>query len=139
MTALDLLTAQIDEAGYQLGKAFDGFTDEWLDAKPIASMMSAREQAEHLCECYVAAAKLVDGVKHDWGTYAAPDRAWDALRQEMLILRDHATRKVLAGSAEAFGQGAEFLVAHDCYHVGQLSAIRIAVDPAWDPYSIYRG
>ena len=138
MTATDLLKTQIDDAAYQLGKALEGMTDEQMDAKPLPTMMSAREQADHLCECYIACAKMVAGQEHEWGSYSAPDKTWAALISEMWSLRSAAERAVLAGDDKALGLGSSFLASHDTYHVGQLAALRIAVDPAWDPYSIYK-
>ena len=138
MTAQELLKAEIGEADYQLKKVFEGLSEADVDAKPLPTMMSIREMVEHLMECCVATTASVAGKEHPWGSYSAPDKAWDAMTTEFWRLRAAATDKVLTSEdPKAITSGAAFLVAHDNYHVGQMAAIRIALDSAWDPYSIY--
>jgi len=139
MTAAELLKSQIDESEFQLRKIFEGMTDEQLDAKPIPTMGSAREQAAHLVEVYVATVKMVNGQEHEWGSVVPDDMSWPALMDDMFAKRAEATVAVLASEdPKALGTGAAFLGTHDSYHVGQIAAIRISTDPEWNPYSIYR-
>ena len=37
-----------------------------------------------------------------------------------------------------FVVGADFIVGHDAYHIGQLAQIRLALNPEWNAYSIYK-
>ena len=39
---------------------------------------------------------------------------------------------------EALWAAYEFLVAHGCYHAGQIVAARLTIRPGWDMYVIYR-
>ncbi len=138
MTAKELLKHEIGEVDYQLNKLFEGLTEDDLKAKPLPTMMSIREQVEHLTECYVATVASVEGTEHAWGTYTAPDPAWEAMKSELFRLGAMASDKILASEEpKAIASGAMFLVAHANYHVGQMAAIRIALDSTWDPYSIY--
>lgn len=137
-TAAELLKGLIDDAQYQFSKLFEGLTDEHVDAKPLASMWSIREMVEHLCEVYVATYETTEGKEHAWGSYAAPDKAWQPLTDEFWRLREAASEAVLATEdPKVLSAGSMFLVSHDCYHVGQMAATRIAISTEWDPYSIY--
>ncbi|AIE87212.1 DinB family protein [Fimbriimonas ginsengisoli] len=139
MTAEELVQSRIDEAGFQLAKAFEGATEEQLNDKPVSSMMSIREQAEHLCECYVAAEKLSRGESHDWGSYAAPSGSWEDLAAQFWALRDKAAKALITADTDTtLAEACAFLVEHDAYHVGQIAAIRIAQNAGWNAYSIYR-
>jgi DinB family protein len=138
MTAQELLKIQIDDAQFQLSKVLDGIPEAELDAKPLPTMMSAREMAEHLVEVYIAAGEQAAGQSHEWGSFKAADTSWGPLTAELWKEREAAAAAILASSDPAvLGAGAAFLASHDSYHVGQLCALRLALNPDWNPYSIY--
>ena len=97
MTAQELLKIEMNEAEYQLGKVLEGLDEDRADAKPLATVMSPREQVEHLSEVYVAAAEQAAGQAHDWGSYSVPDRCWRPMLDEMWKLRASAAEAILAG------------------------------------------
>jgi uncharacterized damage-inducible protein DinB len=139
MTASDLVRGQIDNAAFQLSKTLEGVSEDQLDTKPTSSMMSIREQAAHLCEVYTAAGKIAIGESHAWGTYQPPASSWSELTDLLWSLRTKATDALLAADTdEALREASSYIVEHDNYHIGQLAATRIVVDPSWDPYSLYR-
>jgi len=138
MTVKELLQSQIANAGYQLQKVSEGLTPEQAELKPHAGMMSFREQLSHLSEAYVATSKELRGEKHDWGTYHV-EGGWDAVLADFQQTRATAAADVLsADDATAAKIGSDFMVGHDYYHVGQLASVRLAIDPSWNSYSIYR-
>jgi hypothetical protein len=137
MTAKELLKHQFDDAGYQLGKALEGI-DASLDFKLTEGGMTPRETVAHLGECYTAILTETSGEKHSWGTYQPSTTEWPALLTEIQNLLE----KAVAAAIEKEGwedHASAFGPAHDYYHVGQLSMIRISQDAGWDPYSIYKG
>jgi hypothetical protein len=135
MTTKELLQHQIDDAGYQLDKVFDGI-DASLDSKLTDKAMSPREIAAHLGECYTAVITETGGGKHSWGTYAPSTTEWPALWSEVKELRAKAAAAAVSKDDWETHANA-FLPAHDYYHVGQMAALRIIQDPEWDPYAIY--
>ena len=135
MTAKELLQHQIDDAGYQLAKVYEGI-DASLDTKLTDQAMSPRELAKHLGECYTAVLKESRGEKHEWGTYSPTTNEWPALWNEVKNLRTKATEAAM-NSENWETHASAFLPAHDYYHVGQLAALRLSKDSGWDPYSIY--
>jgi len=136
MTDKELLSQQIDDAGYQLEKVFEGIEDASLDFRLTEHAMTPRELLSHLSECYVATVAAAEGKEHAWGTYTAPDTSWPAIWNNTKDLRAKATTAALG--AEDFAMKASgLMVGHDYYHVGQMCAIRLVKDPSWDAYSIY--
>lgn len=136
MTANELLTHQFDDAGYQLAKVFEGIDDS-LDFRLIENGMTPRETVAHLGECYTALLNETQGVKHQWGSYAPSTTEWPALWEEVQSLR----RKAFAAALEKEdweGHASDYGPAHDYYHVGTMVQIRLARQPDWDAYSIYR-
>lgn len=102
--------------------------------------MSPIATAVHLAHCYSAFLAVSQGQSWDWEApfdlgVAAPiavlDKAF-ALRAECM------SRIQSTESDSVIEQGIDFLLMHDCYHVGQLAAFRLNTDPSWDPSSIYR-
>lgn len=136
MTTTDLLKRQTTDAGKMLAKAFEGIEERDADTR-LEPMMSAREQANHLTECYIAAKKYCAGEKHDWGTYAPSAESLDQQLAEMFARRDEAVATLLALEDSAQAEHEGFLVGHDHYHVGQMAILHLTIDPAWDPYCIY--
>ncbi|MER3414413.1 MAG: hypothetical protein C4341_09345 [Armatimonadota bacterium] len=127
----------IEIAGRQLEACWAGLSLSGWDATPLPNILSPRQLAEHLCDCYRAAIAALKGESHDWGTYRLSDGGdpLEAWRRE----RAAAIEAIRTGDPEkAPHVGLEYLALHDAYHVGQLCAVRLALDPEWDAYSIYR-
>lgn len=137
MNANDLLRLQIEDAGYQLDKALTGLPEE-LTSFRFENGMTPFEQVTHLTEAYVALEKMLAGAEHEWGSYTLEGKSWPEALETMKTQRATTSEKVLKGDDDAIKKGTDFIVGHDYYHVGQLAAIRVAKDPAWDPMSIYR-
>jgi hypothetical protein len=135
MTTNELLKYQIDDAGFQLNKVFEG-VDSSLDERLTEHAMSPREIAAHLGECYTAVITETSGGKHEWGTYSPSTTEWPALWNEVMELRGRASAAALS-SNDWEKHASAFIPAHDYYHVGQMAMLRLTKDPGWDPYSIY--
>ena len=134
-----MILFQADDSAFQLGQVLDGWPVDAFDAKPFETAMSARVQIGHLAECYVALAAELTGTKYEWGSWATSTSAPEDAVVEMWDLRNKAIAiATTQDTEESIKLIASFVVAHDYYHIGQLSSIRIAVDPEWNPYSIYR-
>ena len=139
MTALELLKAEIDDAGYQLTKTMEGLDDVGAEHKATPDSMSAKEMIEHLAEAYVALSTEVAGGKHSWGTYKAADPTWVGVQSEWKSARDKAADAALgAGTDAAIMLAHDFIVAHDYYHVGQMVTLRLSLDPQFNFYGIYQ-
>ena len=136
MTARELLQHQFDGAGYQLTKVFEGIDDS-LDFRLIENGMTPRETAAHLGECYTALLSEAQGVKHQWGSYTPSTTEWPALWDEVQSLRKKACAAALE-KEDWEGHASDYGPAHDYYHVGAMVQIRLARQPDWDSYSIYR-
>jgi hypothetical protein len=139
MTAKELLAFQFEEAGYQLAKVLEDYPEEAFDLKTTPTALSPRETLGHLAEVYVSVLAQAEGRQHEWGSY---DPGTEDRGELMRILEEKRTAAVRAieglDEAKAVHLGADFIVAHDYYHVGQLSAFRLAAEPTWNAYSIYR-
>lgn len=138
MTSLELLRYQLDDAWFQIEKIAGDFPIDAFDVRPIASMMSPREILAHLCEVYVAAVSTSKGGKHRWGSFVPEETSRDGLLAECKRLRTLAAEAVLVDDESRLRLGTSYVVGHDYYHVGQLAAARLAVEPSWDAHSIYR-
>ena len=138
MTASDFALSELQLVGYMLDKVYEGIDDKTLDLKIAPTAMTARELSEHLCECYVAAAKIAVGEKHDWGTFEAADKTWPALFEQMKDLRTVAMDACLNGTDAGLDSASHYMISHDNYHVGQLCTIRLAADADWNAYCIYQ-
>jgi len=121
----------------QLEACWAGLSAENWDAEPLPNIMSPRQVAEHLCDCYRGGAAALRGEPYEWGTYRLPEGAeplstWRAERA-------NAVEAIRGGDPEKGPHVAlEYIALHDAYHVGQLCAVRLALDPEWDAYSIYK-
>ncbi len=138
MTARELIEKQLDESGYQFNACLMGLTDEDFEAKPIAVMMSLKEILEHCMEACQAVITGVEGGKHSWGTFQAPALPMQQQIEHFNILRGHAISAGLSKIDEDAQWLNDYLVLHEVYHVGQMVAIRLAIDANWDFFSIYR-
>jgi hypothetical protein len=139
MTATELLNKQLDDVTYQLDKILEGVKESDIDFKIAPTVMSTREQVEHLCEVYTAVEEESRGVDHAWGTFSIEDKSWANLTSQFAALRAKALEIVSGAEDEKALIGASgFMIGHEYYHIGQLATLRIATDSAWNPYSIYR-
>lgn len=127
----------MNETEAMLAQTFKGLTNENAGTK-IGGMMTPKETVAHLAECYIAAKKETQGEKHEWGTYKPSNDSWDNLLDELGQTRKEAVDAILAsGDDKALHAATEYVIGHDHYHIGQLCAMRMAMDPTWDSYSIY--
>lgn len=134
-----LLNEIFEDSCFQLEKVIDGLTEAEIDVKPLPTLMSVRETVVHITECCVAAKKHLVGQTHDWGTYKPEDPSWDGLTTELWAQLTQATEAILATDDESLVIGTlPYLAPHTYYHVGQIAAIRLALNPEWNSYSIYR-
>jgi len=140
MTALELLNSQFKDAGTQLDNLFKGIATASLDHKTEPDGMSPREQIAHLGEAYSAVLAHERGAKYEWGSYTPKSTEMPALWDEIKALRAQATGEILkSGTDESLRYGADYIVAHDNYHIGRMVPARLACEPGWEPYSIYEG
>jgi hypothetical protein len=138
MDAKQLMLYQLESSGHQVDEVLKGLNEAHWDAKVRDGCMTVRETVPHLTECYIAARKDLEGQPHEWGSYLAADDAPAAIVAEMQSERQRVWEALMAADIEKAGKVAtQFIILHDAYHVGQLCAIRMAVEPAWDPYAIY--
>ncbi len=137
MTAAELLKKQVEESGFMLTQVFEGVTEETADAKN-ANLMTPRETALHLCECYLMLETRVRGEEYKWGTFAPSGTTWSEIQSELFQIRGRAAEAALTkGDDQSLWRLNGIIVGHDQYHVGQMCAIRLASDPDWNAYSIY--
>ncbi|HRI43202.1 MAG TPA: DinB family protein [Fimbriimonadaceae bacterium] len=135
--ANELLRFALDESRFQLEKVLEGLSDDAWTAKPTPSFSPA-QTVEHLCEVYTAYKKHVQGEPHEWGSYNSGETTREGVTALMWRLRGEACEAALAGNEEAGRSAIDYIVMHDAYHVGQLVTVRLALDPEWNAYSIYR-
>lgn len=139
MTIHELLAIQIEDAGYQVVQAITGLDDAGLDYRPTPTGFTPRETLIHLAEAYVALAKTLSGEKHEWGSYEMPDTSAPKILETWLQTREETIRIAMSKTeASDITHIHNYLIAHDYYHVGQLVQARLAYDPSWDSYAIYR-
>lgn len=127
-------------ARYQLEKALDGMSSDQCAMSPMTTLMSASQTMEHLCEAYTACEAALQHKTHEWGSYQSGLSDPDALKAHMFELRDRVTAMVTESQDErAYALASDYILQHDAYHIGQLCACRIALDPEFNPYAIYQG
>jgi uncharacterized damage-inducible protein DinB len=138
MTANELCMYEVDMVGGQLRKAVEGMTDAEWDQTCDASSMSARETFVHLAECYVAAAKQLNGEEHEWGSYTVSDNSPAAALAAFEAERGKVVGMIRGSEDEKHLHTAvNFISQHDAYHVGQLCSMRLKFNPDWNAYAIY--
>lgn len=139
MDAPALLSHVFDDAGYQLTQVFSGMTPESQQAKLHPDQMSAQETLVHLTEAHIAGQKDLKGEKHEWGSYTPEETNFDVLLANLKAEREKFKAQTLAaGTEEAYKEAMSYGANHDYYHVGQMVLVRIATEPTWNSYSIYR-
>jgi hypothetical protein len=138
MTSNELIQHQLQEGGLQVARVFEGMSESDFDGRAHASMMSPREILGHLCECYEATLKGLNGVEHEWGTYQMEAGSGQELLTATIAKRGEAEAAVMAsGSDDAFKKATDYILLHDAYHVGQMAIQRLALNPDWNAYSLY--
>jgi hypothetical protein len=139
MTATDLIKDQLEDSGYQLTKVIEGMPEHGFDHKLTDGAMTPREQIAHLAEAYECFSVNAAGGKYEWGTYKAASADTAALTTEFMKQREKAVAAALSDSSdEKIKLANDYILGHDYYHVGQMCLSRLAVEPDWDAYSIYR-
>ncbi len=137
MEAKAAIQNALDSSLHQIKMCFEGLAD--LDVKPIPVSMSPRETLAHLFECYTAFITHAGGGKHEWGVFQVPAEVKADPAKYVWSLREEAVAVFNAGNEETVVPLAlDFLVLHDCYHVGQMCTLRLTLDPEWPAYSIYK-
>ena len=137
MNANELLHFQLSKVEFQLTKAFEGIQGEQWHRRSCAEAMTPHELAIHLSECYVASVAELQGGHYEWGSFVVENPEDSAILAKMFDLRKEAVSAILGADTDAARKlGADFLVQHDCYHIGQLATLRIQLGE-WNPYSIY--
>jgi uncharacterized damage-inducible protein DinB len=137
MTKDELLQLQLSETEKQLRAVFANFPAEnWHDHLTPHSM-SADETARHLCDCYEALKVNSQGGKFEWGSFSIGEKSQAELVD---FLFEHRTAAINIAKDSRHEKAdtliAEYVVLHDCYHVGQLATMRLNFGE-FDPYSIY--
>ncbi|HXH62246.1 MAG TPA: DinB family protein [Fimbriimonadaceae bacterium] len=138
MHASELIGYQLEASGKQIEKALEGLDESKWEGRLRADCMSPAETVAHLTECYIAAQKDIAGKQHEWGSYFASEDTPEGLLKTMRAEREKACESIRGANDEnALKAATQYIVLHDAYHVGQLSAYRMGVEPEWDSYTIY--
>lgn len=138
MTAAELIEYGIDDGTKQLHACLDGLTEDQVDTKLTPDGMTLREMVPHLAEACVAACEANEGVHHQWGSYQLADNSFPSLVGDLFARREEAKASCTAGEDEKkIKNGFHYLVAHDCYHIGQMVLLRLKADPSWNSDSVY--
>lgn len=139
MTLKELLSRQLLDSDYQLRKATEGLSAELSILKPLDTGMSVQETLVHLAECYEACKAALAGEKFEWGKFDIGTTDWEEIQVKTFTLRSSAIEAVQNHADEdlAVTTASDYMVGHDYYHVGQLCATRMAIEPEWDAMSIY--
>lgn len=137
MTAQELHAKILEINRFQLEQVVAGLPEDQAGAKANEHAMSASEAFVHMAECCAAFVKKAAGEEHEWGSYEGPGgglaEAIECWRTER-----SAAISALEGASDAHvAEFVFFVTTHEPYHVGQLANLRLTLDSAWDPYSIY--
>jgi hypothetical protein len=128
-----------------------GLRDEQWDWKPAPACRSIREMLRHLCETYEDRAALEDALARPTPDVSQVQALFEAAakRDYAHLRRKYADTPLDAEIAVPNGDWflgrtsvkAGTLLARraweECYHTGQVVAIRQATDPDWDPSAVY--
>lgn len=137
MDARELLAASLENSLYQVEKVYEGLTD--FDYKVTPQAMSPKEILAHFCEVCVAVMTEIKGGTHSWGSYTPPSTEPSKLLSTYRELRAEATEAaLLLTDPKLLIKANGFLSQHESYHIGQLCLARMALDPKWNAYSIYK-
>ena len=134
MDAKQFLAIQLEDAGYQLEKCYEGISDTAMNLKVCEVAMTPKEILIHLGDVYKAFLAIHAGEKYEWGSYQPKDVSWS----EVAAMRKVAVTSALASDSEdGMKMANAYILGHDNYHVGQVCLARIQSEPGFDPYSIY--
>jgi len=128
-----------------------GLRDHQWDWKPAPACRSIREILVHLCETYedkaaleeALARPIPDTIQVQALFEAAARRDYARLRQKYADTPLDAEVAVANGDwflGRAHVKAGTLLARRaweECYHTGQIVAIRLATDPTWDPSAVY--
>jgi uncharacterized damage-inducible protein DinB len=138
MSEKQRVTNSVTGIGKQLEKALEGLTDADGDKKINDNLMSASETMAHLAECCAAFCTTAAGGTHDWGTYESGESTlsgnlanWKKERAAAMAVLE------ASDNPEDLDHAMDYMTIHDAYHVGQLCALRLTLDPDWDAHAIY--
>jgi uncharacterized damage-inducible protein DinB len=137
VTCKELLDYETDNTEYQLKACFEGLPVELREASLAETSMSPRQTLAHLAESYQALAAHLSGEKFEWGKFSSEGLDWENLKSTTFTLRSAALAKA-SDKVDDLKAVHDYVIAHDAYHVGQLCALRLANEPGWEAYSIYR-
>ncbi len=138
MDAAALLKYSLDASHFQVQACYNGLSPEAAQARPIAAMMTANEQLEHLCEVCQAVLTQAAGGTHAWGEFVIPEEWKQDRMGTYTALRQKAVETLVSDPQEPhLKMGINYLSLHETYHVGQLVTLRLTLDPEWNAYSIY--
>lgn len=130
---------EIETTSKQIKAICDGLNENQLHFKSNPDHRSILEQLEHICECYHAFLVIHKGGKHDWGSYEIQDKSIENILRTFDGLVDEAKRILKNNNDEkTIDDAFHYLTSHDAYHIGQMSRLRLDIEPEWDMYSIYR-
>ena len=133
------ILSAIDDAGHQIKMCFEGLPAAQWDVALATGLMTPKQTLTHLYEVYQAFLTEAAGGKHDWGTYQVPAEVAENPQNFAWEKRSEVRKLVEADPSEKNCHLAmDFIVLHDAYHVGQICAQRVANDPDFNPYSIYK-
>jgi hypothetical protein len=135
MDAKELLLWQLDYVGGQLEKAVEGLSDPAWGHKAWPGAMSPQEILLHVCDSHRAYLSASAGEKYEFGSFTLEDPSPPALIAALREARERSKARIL--ETDDLKMATEYTLAHDAYHVGQLCAARLDIEPEWDPYSIY--
>ncbi|MBS1728318.1 MAG: hypothetical protein JST51_16480 [Armatimonadetes bacterium] len=138
MTGKAFAETLLEESDFQFMACLKGLSESDFEKKPVEHLMSMKECLEHMTECCLAVQTISRGEKHDWGNYKFPK----GTMSELIALYQSERAKSSAIALERFEEEShfakDFFIAHEFYHVGQMAAVRMALEPDWNMYSIYR-
>ena len=138
MTAPELLEQQISKTAAMLDVAVAGVDEAHLDYRAHETMMSYREHLAHLTECSIASLALLQGQEHAWGSYSPVATDLAGLVAELKAKRAEAVKLIFTvANEDAINTGADYILQHDHYHLGQMAATRQAFEPGWSSYALY--
>lgn len=134
------LLPSIENGQFQVRTSLANLPEDLIHAKLHEKHMSPMEQLEHLVMVYEAFLSLANGGEWDWSKeWSSGITEFEALRAKFDDQCQRANSLLRDSTDETRWKLAlEYLLSHDGYHVGQICALRIAKEPDWNPYSIYR-
>lgn len=138
MSSNNFLSKSLEECDFQLRAVLTGYPATHLDTKVAPTAMSVRESVEHLAMVYHATNLIAHGETFDWGSgWSTGITDFNQLMEKMFDLRLVAIMACMR-TPDQHEIAMDYIAMHDSYHIGQLCLMRMSVDSAWDPYSLYQ-